>query len=362
MAATAKQARKRLIRREHVRTCELEYLLDGDISTTCYCKPLGAPWNAFTALRTCKLRGMTHRHGTFFGLFADRDVAAYRTLGVSEYASDAEIEQAYLRLITQYQPSSLVGLAVSLRRLAEKKASAIDTAYDRIRTLRKRPEYRRPASESSHSAKLTLEARGTTGALLWVAVIVLVAVIGLALLRDLLMPVPPQARKPSPDASAEVLPAAPAVVAPPVPVVPAPVEAATGGTVPAENMMVLMPAEPLPAQPVSPAPRGEAGLVEGLRAGQLRLANGNDLSRWALRWSEVNGLGLPAVFRERSWAMKSYVIQKDFTIPEGLNGAHAVIFLLDTSTPYPRGDPGHSVVLDLSTGACVGMTCGMLLD
>ncbi len=305
---------------------------------------------------------MAHRHGTFFGLFADRDVVAYRTLGVSEYASDAEVEQAYLRLIAQYQPNSLVGLAAPLRRLAEKKASAIDTAYSRIRTLRKRPEYAHPTSESSHSAKLTLEARGTTGALMWVAVIVLVTVIGLALLRDLLMPAPSQARKPSPDASAEASSVAPAVVMPPVPVVPAPVEATAEGTVPAESMMVLMPAEPLPAQPVSPALRGEAGLVEGLRVGQLRLANGNDFSRWALRWSEVNGRGLPAVFRERSGRESAYVIQKDFIIPEGLNGAHSVIFLLETKTPYPRGDPGHSMVLDLSTGACVGATCRTLLD
>lgn len=60
--------------------------------------------------------------------------------------------------------------------------------------------------------------------------------------------------------------------------------------------------------------------------------------------------------------MTSYVIQKDFTIPDGLNGAHAVIFLLDTRVSYPRGNPGHSVILDLSTGACVGVTCSMLLD
>jgi hypothetical protein len=39
-----------------------------------------------------------------------------------------------------------------------------------------------------------------------------------------------------------------------------------------------------------------------------------------------------------------------------------VIFLLDAGVPYPHGNPGHSVVLDLSTGACMGVTCGMLLQ
>lgn len=300
---------------------------------------------------------MTRRHRTFFGLFADRTVAAYRTLGVSEYASDAEIEQVYLRLIDQYRPGRLAGLAASLRRQAEKKALAIEAAYEEIRMLRKRPEYQHPAPELPHSAKVTLEARGTTGALLWIALIVLATVIGIALLRDLLMSASPQARLSTPDASAKAT--VPAVAAPPVPIAPAPAEATTAETVPPEEMMVLMPAE---APPASPTLSGKAVLVEGLRTGQLRTANGSDLSRWALRWSEVNGRGVATSFQERSGRMTSYVIQKDFTFPEGLHGAHAVIFLLDTNTPYPRGNSGHSAVLDLSTGACVGAVCGVLLD
>ncbi len=302
---------------------------------------------------------MTRWHRTFFGLFADRTVTAYRTLGVSEYASDAELEQVYLRLIDQYRPGRLAGLAAPLRRQAERKALAIEAAYEEIRMLRKRPEYQHPAPEVSHSAKVTLEARGTTGALLWIALIVLATVIGIALLRDLLMSASPQARLSTPDASAKAMPPAPAVAAPPVPISPTPAEATTAETVPPEEMMVLMPAE---APPASPTLSGEAGLVEGLRTGQLRTANGSDLSRWALRWSEVNRRGVPTSFQERSGRMTSYVIQKDFTIPEGLHGAHAVIFLLDTRTPYPHGNSGHSAVLDLSTGACVGAICGVLLD
>ena len=126
-----------------------------------------------------------------------------------------------------------------------------------------------------------------------------------------------------------------------------------------EDMVVLMPVVPPRALA---APSGEAGLVEALRAGHLRPATGGDLSRWAARWSQANGRSMPAVFGERSGHMTSYVIQKDFTIPDGLNGAHAVIFLLDTRVSYPRGNPGHSVILDLSTGACMGVTCSMLLD
>ena len=53
-------------------------------------------------------------------------------------ASDAEVEQAYRRMISQYHPDKLVGVADELRRLAEDKASEINAAYDRIKDLRKR--------------------------------------------------------------------------------------------------------------------------------------------------------------------------------------------------------------------------------
>ncbi|MFC6840885.1 DnaJ family molecular chaperone [Xanthomonas theicola] len=61
----------------------------------------------------------------------------YRELGVTRDASDAEIELAYRRLISQYHPDKVAGGARSCAR-AEKKASQLNTAYDRIRTLRKR--------------------------------------------------------------------------------------------------------------------------------------------------------------------------------------------------------------------------------
>jgi len=66
-----------------------------------------------------------------------RDDAPYRVLGVTEDASDGEIEQAYRRLIAQYHPDRLVGVAEDLRRQAEKKAGEINVAYERIQTLRR---------------------------------------------------------------------------------------------------------------------------------------------------------------------------------------------------------------------------------
>lgn len=62
----------------------------------------------------------------------------YRELGVTREASDAEIDLAYRRLMSQYHPDKLAGAAPELRAQAEKKARQINAAYDRIKTLRKR--------------------------------------------------------------------------------------------------------------------------------------------------------------------------------------------------------------------------------
>jgi DnaJ-class molecular chaperone len=70
--------------------------------------------------------------------FRSKRDTPYRVLGLTEDATDAEIDQAYRRLISQYHPDKLAGVAEDLRRQAEDKASEINAAYDRIKTLRKR--------------------------------------------------------------------------------------------------------------------------------------------------------------------------------------------------------------------------------
>ena len=62
----------------------------------------------------------------------------YRVLGLTEDATDAEVDLAYRRLIAQYHPDRLSGVADELRRQAEGRARDINGAYDRIQTLRKR--------------------------------------------------------------------------------------------------------------------------------------------------------------------------------------------------------------------------------
>jgi DnaJ-class molecular chaperone len=84
------------------------------------------------------LLGLLLGHAFDADWFKNNHDTPYRVLGVTEDASDAEVEQAYRRKISQYHPDKLVGVADELRRLAEEKASEINGAYDRIKVLRKR--------------------------------------------------------------------------------------------------------------------------------------------------------------------------------------------------------------------------------
>lgn len=61
----------------------------------------------------------------------------YRVLGLTAEASDAELEQAYRRLIAQYHPDRLAGAAPELRDQADRKAREINAAWERIQQLRK---------------------------------------------------------------------------------------------------------------------------------------------------------------------------------------------------------------------------------
>ena len=62
--------------------------------------------------------------------------APYRVLGVDPAASDAEIDTAYRRLMSQYHPDKVAGAAPELQAAAEKKTAEINAAYDRIQQLR----------------------------------------------------------------------------------------------------------------------------------------------------------------------------------------------------------------------------------
>lgn len=204
-------------------------------------------------------------------------------------------------------------------------------------------------------------AKGDRGGItIWLIVVLILAVVVAA------SQIGPLERYLSPRPQMPVV-AAPAVdvppSVPPAPPAPAP-QIAQAPEPEVVDMPTLMLKEPPPvqadAQPALPA--GEAGLVEAMRKGLLRPASASDLTTWKLRWSQANGRGLPSSFDERAQRMTVYAIQGDLQIPGGLHGAHAVVFVLEKGVPYPRGDAGHSAILDQATGACMGPICEMLLQ
>jgi DnaJ like chaperone protein len=63
---------------------------------------------------------------------------AYAALGVPSSATDAEIKQAYRRLMSQNHPDKLAGkgLPESMREMAEQRTREISTAYATIKEAR----------------------------------------------------------------------------------------------------------------------------------------------------------------------------------------------------------------------------------
>ncbi|MFC0676839.1 DnaJ domain-containing protein [Lysobacter korlensis] len=82
--------------------------------------------------------GLLVGHAIDADWFATRRDDPYAVLGVSERASDAEVEQAYRRLIGRHHPDRQSGEGAKRREQAERRAREINRAYDRIRTLRGR--------------------------------------------------------------------------------------------------------------------------------------------------------------------------------------------------------------------------------
>ncbi|QOW19817.1 MULTISPECIES: J domain-containing protein [Lysobacteraceae] len=62
----------------------------------------------------------------------------YAVLGLTPEATQAEVEQAYRRLISQYHPDRMPGVADELRKQAEIRAGEINRAYKQIKSKRPR--------------------------------------------------------------------------------------------------------------------------------------------------------------------------------------------------------------------------------
>lgn len=112
-------------------------------------------------------------------------------------------------------------------------------------------------------------------------------------------------------------------------------------------------------------PAGQAGLDAAMRNGTLRATSPADVRAWnAARQRSEGAPDVPRIeggSRSRGTEVpyRSYTVLKEFAIPAGLHGAHSATFFVAPGVPAPIGDPGHSQVLFIDNGSCMGPTCGM---
>lgn len=106
-----------------------------------------------------------------------------------------------------------------------------------------------------------------------------------------------------------------------------------------------------------PSQSPEAGLAEAVRAGAIRPGGVADINVWKSAFQKKYGKALGHDFDERIKSMPVYVIKGEFTMPPGLVGSHAAIFVLFDSMLYPQGRPEDSLILEIGLGECLGPRC-----
>lgn len=110
--------------------------------------------------------------------------------------------------------------------------------------------------------------------------------------------------------------------------------------------------------------RGLPGLDNAIRLGLLRRATPADTRAWLQASARSPGLdrflGSQAQRHRIALTPQTYVVTGQggrITLPQGLVGTQAAIFIVPQGVPRPLGDPGHSTVYDFNTMTCTGPSC-----
>ena len=92
------------------------------------------PQSEVTALRDVSgwMRLQPQEVDSMLNLGGDTLEEAYKVLGVSPDATDAEVKKAYRRLALEHHPDKVAALGEDIRRAAEKKFQEINAAKDKI--------------------------------------------------------------------------------------------------------------------------------------------------------------------------------------------------------------------------------------
>lgn len=93
-------------------------------------------------------------------------------------------------------------------------------------------------------------------------------------------------------------------------------------------------------EPAAPPP-GDRGLEQLVQQGKLRPATVADYHRWVKKGDAPSSSSEPS----GTYLRRTYLVTGPMTFPSGLYGAHLATFILLPGVPFPKGDPGHSQVL-----------------
>lgn len=102
---------------------------------------------------------------------------------------------------------------------------------------------------------------------------------------------------------------------------------------------------------------GPAGLRELESKGAIRKMTDSDL----LRWQNIKDMDTPPTtkLKKSTWVpLKGYMILQEITLPAGLYGSYSAFFFLEEGVPYPKGNLGHSALVDFNSNSCTGLGCG----
>jgi len=109
--------------------------------TRCYGKLLGGIVGALLFRPTPvfgALAGLLLGHAFDRGWFKMKPHNPYRAFDLTQDASDAEVDQAYRRLIRQVHPDRMHNAAPEAKARAEARARELNAAYDRIKAQRRK--------------------------------------------------------------------------------------------------------------------------------------------------------------------------------------------------------------------------------
>jgi uncharacterized protein YecT (DUF1311 family) len=95
---------------------------------------------------------------------------------------------------------------------------------------------------------------------------------------------------------------------------------------------------------------GKSGLQQALTDRLIELGKLSDIERW-LEKSDFTSTS--EIIEHKQF----YRLASPIKLSGGFGGANSTIFIAENSTLIPTGDMGHSVVLIMDTGSCIGTTC-----